>query len=295
MSALDFHISKALDFHGNEISKTFECPVLAYVGPIYPDAVQRYIDVIEAIVQDAHSIKYRHSEKLVIVLKTNGGSVEAVEKMVEVTRHHFSEVYFIVPEAAMSAGTIWCMSGDKIWMDYCSSLGPIDPQVFSSKRGGWVPALGYIEKKNELDQKHRNGSLTNADAILLNALDLAELHRCEQARDLSINLLKKWLVEYKFRDWTVHRTNNPNTPVTQQEKVCRAEQIARDLMNNLKWHSHGRFIGMKTLISDLRLEIDDFSGLKNITENARMYVGLLTDYMGSQVDTPIIHRPRGDI
>lgn len=50
----------------------------------------------------------------------------------------------MVPDCAMSAGTIFCMAGDKIWMGYYSSLGPIDPQVFNGKN--WVPALGYLDK-----------------------------------------------------------------------------------------------------------------------------------------------------
>lgn len=33
------------------------------------------------------------------------------------------------------------MSGDKIFMDFFSVLGPVDPQV-QNKDGKWVPALG---------------------------------------------------------------------------------------------------------------------------------------------------------
>lgn len=42
-------------------------------------------------------------------------------------------------------------SGDKICMDYSSALGPIDPQVFNGEL--WVPALGYLEKVEELVAK----------------------------------------------------------------------------------------------------------------------------------------------
>ncbi|KAA6204673.1 MAG: hypothetical protein DU429_06790 [Candidatus Tokpelaia sp.] len=62
-------------------------------------------------------------------LTTGGGQAEAAEKFVDILRHNYGEVYFVVPVAAMSAGTILCMAGDKIYMDYSSSLGPIDPQI----------------------------------------------------------------------------------------------------------------------------------------------------------------------
>ena len=73
-----------------------------------------------------------------------------------------SEVHFVVPNAAMSAGTIFCMSGDKIYMDYSSSLGPIDPQV-PAHDGRLVPALGYIDKVNEFIEKaHCNSGLSGS-------------------------------------------------------------------------------------------------------------------------------------
>lgn len=71
--------------------------------------------------------------------------------MVNVIRHHYEELYFIVPDSAMSAGTIFCMAGDKIYMDYSSSLGPIDSQVFNGNN--LVPALGYLDKVEELVTK----------------------------------------------------------------------------------------------------------------------------------------------
>lgn len=44
------------------------------------------------------------------------------------------------------------MSGNDIYMDYYSVLGPIDPQV-KNKDNNWVAALGYLDKVNELLKK----------------------------------------------------------------------------------------------------------------------------------------------
>lgn len=163
-------------------------------------------------------------------------------------------------DSAMSAGTIWCMSGDKIYMDYASSLGPIDPQVQSSD-GKWVPALGYLDKVEEIIEKSASGSITQAELMMVNNLDLAELRRYEEARELSKDLLKKWLVEYKFRDWQVHETSvsKLGQPVTQDEKIERAREIATVLSDNKKWHSHSRTIGINTIVYDLRLKIEDYT------------------------------------
>ena len=145
-------------------------------------------------------------------------------------------------------------------MNYASSLGPIDPQV-RNNNGKWIPALGYLEKFNEFIEKSRDNQLTNAELLLLNNLDLAELERYQQAANLSVDLLKQWLFTYKFKDWTEHKTNpeRQGEIVTDEEKRERARTIAVDLNNTSKWRSHNRFISMKTLQEDLRLLIEDYS------------------------------------
>lgn len=46
---------------------------------------------------------------LFVILDTLGGVVEVVERIVRVFREHYSEVKFIIPDSAMSAGTVLAM------------------------------------------------------------------------------------------------------------------------------------------------------------------------------------------
>mgnify|MGYP006275790205 FL=1 len=236
-----------------------------------------YRDIVEGLSSDD-----KKKDTLAICLTTPGGQAEAVEKLVEITRYHYDNVYFIVPRMAMSAGTIFCMSGDKIFMDYSSSLGPIDPQVLDSDGKQLVPALGYLDKVNEIVEKSRNGEIAPAEFALLDKQDLAMLRFYEQARDLSISLLEQWLATYKFKDWIEHRTTNPGSPVTDEEKRERAREIARLLSDNSFWHSHGRLISMKTLKEKLKLEIDDFGADGELRQAVRRYSDALSDYVARQ-------------
>lgn len=286
MPSLDNHIMGALSHYRSLISEHFNCPVLAYTGPIHPVVLGTYVHAIETVVQQR---KEAHEPgRICIVLATPGGVVEAVEKMVEVTRHHFSEVFFVVATAAMSAGTILCMSGDKIYMDYTSSLGPIDPQV-PLDNGQLVPALGYIDKVNELIDKSARNCMTDAELVMLQRLDLATLRRYEQARDLSVSLLKQWLVKYKFKDWEVHSTTDPGSPVTPEQKAARAEQIAKDLSDNNRWHSHGRMIGINTLTDSLKLKIEDYTDEAALRQNLRVYSELLAEHAERQQSAFMLH------
>jgi hypothetical protein len=260
-----------------QVEKHFNADCAFFFGEIQPVIIKLFRDFIERLPGD----ESRRAE-LVLLINTPGGSAEVVEKVVEIIRFHYQKLTVVVPDFALSAGTILCMAADRIFMDYSSSLGPIDPQVFNGK--AWVPALGYLDKVNELLEKARSGQLTNAEFLILQGQDLALLRRYEQARDLTVTLLKKWLKEYKFRDWNVHETDplKLGQPVTADEKQARAEEIARMLGDNKIWHSHGRFIGPGTLKTVLRLKIDDYSSDQVLRPLIRSYNDLLTEYIARQ-------------
>lgn len=250
-----------------ELEDIANSDVLCYSGPIVDGNENVFLDIIEEL---ADSPDKRDS--LMVVLTTTGGSAMAVERYVNIIRKHYEKVSFVVPDYAYSAGTIFCMSGDEIWMDYFSVLGPIDPQV-KNKEGKFVPALGYLDKVNSLIDKSRNGSLTNAEFLILKDFDLAELRAYEQAKELTVTLLKKWLVKYKFKNWDKHKNGNS---VTMAEKEKRAEEIADKLGDNNIWKSHARPICIEEL-ENLKLKIEDYSDKETLRKVIRRYYNLSKD------------------
>lgn len=255
----------------------FKADVISYFGPIVDGNESFFLQVIEQLTKTKSENKC-----LYIILTSQGGSAFAVERYVNIVRHHYNEVNFIIPDYAYSAGTIFCLSGNNIYMDYFSVLGPIDPQV-QNKEGKWVPALGYLDKVNEMLEKAKNKTLTQAEFLILKDIDLAELRAYEQAKELTISLLKKWLVNYKFKNWTRHETTPEllDKEVTQEEKEKRAEEIADELGNNKRWKSHRRPISMEILKNDskLKLKIEDYGNLPERQKLIREYYNLLSDYI----------------
>lgn len=266
----DSTLHEILNERLNKLEDYFNADFLFYYGPITDSLDKPFRDLIEELKREQDS-----RNTLFIVLNTPGGSAETVERLVKITRHHFDEVNFIIPDSAYSAGTIFCLSGDKIYMDYSSSLGPIDPQVFNGKN--WVPALGYLDKVEELINKSLLGTISQAELIMLREQDLAMLRRHEQARDLTIALLKEWLVKYKFKNWSIHKSSGKE--VSTLEKEQRATEIARDLGDNKLWHSHGRSIGVAALTKILRLKIEDYSNDEKVTMLIRDYNDLICQYI----------------
>lgn len=275
----DSFLKKELTTRLIALETFLDADVISFTGAIHEGLSPKVLAVVEKLAADANK-----KDTLYIILTTPGGSAHAVDVYVNVIRQHYKTVNFIVPEYAYSAGTIFCMSGDNIFMDYYSVLGPIDPQV-QNKDGRWVAALGYLDKIKELLEKaqpipgNANGSLTNAEFLILKDFDLAELRGYEQARDLTIDLLKKWLVKYKFKNWTHHETTPEliGTEVTEEQKIHRAESLAKDLGDTSKWKSHARPISMQDL-RDMKLKIEDFGANEDLKQLIRSYYDFLRDY-----------------
>jgi hypothetical protein len=280
-SANEF-IEQQLDERAEALMQVFNADILGFSGGLIFGVDDFVRNVVESMRQ-----KPGAHDKLVVVLTTVGGYIEVVQRIVDTFRHHYDIVDFVVPNYAFSAGTVLAMSGDAIHMNYYSRLGPIDPQV-ETARGRNVSALGYLAQWERLLQKAVDGTLTTVEAqLMIDGFDQAELYKYEQARDLSIALLKEWLVKYKFKNW--HVTQTRKRRVTNRMRAGRAVAIARKLNNPQEWHSHGYGISMEVLRRDLRLLIDDFDEKPEVGTTVKDYHGLLDDYMTKRGDQGVLH------
>lgn len=115
--------------------------------------------------------------------------------------------------------------------------------------------------------------------------------RCyEQAKDLTIDFLEKWLVKYKLKNWNEYRTNPDllGQEVTLDQKIERVKEIAVHLSNNNKWKSHGRPINI-TALNELKLQIDDYSNEPGRGCLIRDYYELMAEYVMNQRLTHFVH------
>lgn len=218
---------------------------------------------------------------LCVLIETGGGYIETVKRLVDVMRRHYKEVSFIVPNYAYSAGTVLVLSGDRIFMDYYSVLGPIDPQYSDENGENLLPGAGYLAKFEELintingakDPSTRQAEL----AYLIKRFDPAKLFHIEQAIEHGQALIEEWLPKYKFKDWK--KTDKQGRKVSVAMKRQRAKKIATILGDAQKWHSHGRGISMNELSSEeIKLLVDDFGADPKLSRMIRNYHGLAVDF-----------------
>ncbi|MCY4291950.1 MAG: hypothetical protein OXC72_09365 [Roseovarius sp.] len=277
MRPLDEHVKNLLTGGLIKIGDMLNSDVVTIVSPIVPGLELRLRQGVEVL--------GKRKNIVTVILDTPGGVVEVVKRMVTVLRSVYQEVIVIVPDRAMSAGTIFALSADRIMMDHLSCLGPIDPQI--ERDGKLVPALSYLNQFERLNEKAKDGQLTSTEYALLSKLDLGELYQFEQARELSIDLLINWLTQYKFKNWKFTETKKDE--VTDKMKEDRAREIAALLNDPEKWHSHGRAIDAKTLRNEVNLKIDNFEEDDELYKVIREYFELLTDYVRQSGHMSFIH------
>ncbi len=274
---LDDHVKSQLTQGLVDIGGLLKSDVVTIISPIVPRLELGLRQAIEGLPE--------HENVVTVILDTPGGVVEVVERMVTVLRSVYGEVIVVVPDRAMSAGTILALSADRIMMDHLSCLGPIDPQI--ERDGKLVPALSYLNQFERLNEKAKNGQLTTAEYALLNKLDLGELYQFNQARELSIDLLIRWLTQYKFKNWSLTETRRKK--VTTDMKVERAREIAALLNDPEKWHSHGRAIDARTLREEVGLKIENFEKNTQLYNAIKEYFDLLRDYVHRENILSFVH------
>lgn len=206
-----------------------------------------------------------------IVLVTPGGIANQVVNFVHSLRPRFDKVNFILLDMAMSAGTIFIMSGDEIIMSKQSKFGPIDPQV-PNKDGRFVPAQAILTAIKDIQERGQdalnNGKQPNwTDIQILKNIDAREIGTALSASNHSIQITKEFLENYKFKSWSTHKTNG--NQVTPDEKKERAAEIASELCSHEKWKDHGHFIDREDAWNECKLLITHSETNKDLDRSMR--------------------------
>jgi ClpP class serine protease len=145
----------------------------------------RYIDLddSERMMQE---ITKAGDKPIDLVLHTPGGLVIAAEQIARVLHAHKAGVTVIVPQYAMSGGTVLAMAADQIIMDENAMLGPVDPQLNN------FPASAYMRV---LQEKAKDAI---ADDTIMMA-DMAE-KATNQVRQMVFTLLVHKLGEQRAQE-----------------------------------------------------------------------------------------------
>lgn len=196
------------------------------------------------------------SKGLDLILHTPGGLTAATESLVDYLHNMFgNDIRAIVPQLAMSAGTMIACSCKSILMGKQSNLGPIDPQL------GPLPAHGIVEEFRRAHAEikaaqynaitHPNDPTAIAEVNTKIALwqpivakySPALIGECEKNIEWSETMVKDWLTRNMLSD----------LPSAELERVRGV--IMKELADHTVSKSHGRHIPIQKCI-DIGLKIE---------------------------------------
>ena len=162
-----------------------------------------------------------------LILHTPGGDLSATESLIDYLRKIFgTDIRAIIPQIAMSGGTMIACSANIIIMGKQSSLGPIDPQL----KGG-IPAHGIIE---EFKKAHEE-ILEDKTKIALWQPIIAKYNptligECQKSIDWANEIATDILSTGMFKD------------LTPEEKTSKVNCIVKELGDHVLTKSHARHL-----------------------------------------------------
>jgi hypothetical protein len=180
-----------------------------------------------------------------LILHTPGGDVAATESIIDYLHSLYDgNIRAIVPQMAMSGGTLIALSCKSILMGRQSSLGPIDPQI------GGMPAQGILEEfalaASEVANDPARIPLWQP---IIGKYWPTLITSCQHAIDWSDDLLRKFLSACMYA---------ADEPAEREAKIA---AIADALGKQSNSKSHSRHISQESAstlgLNIERLEADD--------------------------------------
>lgn len=182
-----------------------------------------------------------------LILHTQGGGIAATESIIDYLHRKFkNDIRVIVPQIAMSAGTMIACSGKSILMGKQSNLGPIDPQL----RG--IPAHGVVEEfKRAHEEILKDPSKLSVWQFILQKYHPTFLSECENAISLSEEFVLENLIKVMFNNKRGART--------------KAKRIVEYLTAYKERKTHGRHVNLDEC-KDIGLRIEELESNQNLQD-----------------------------
>lgn len=246
-------------------------------GDAPPNLVSITDEDIHAFMEAVSGLK---CENLDLIIHSGGGSAEATDAIVSYLRQKFKHIRIIIPQAAMSAGTMLSCSADVIVMGKQSSIGPIDPQFILQTAVGVqaIPAHAILEQfKKAQEDCSANPKNLNSWLPMLSQYGPALLVRCQDQIDFGKELVGNWLKAYMFKE---EGTEIP-------------DKIAEYLSNHGNFKTHGKHISIEKAM-EIGLKIEQLESNQDFQDKVLSAFHATMHAFGSTNTAKIIANQNGN-
>jgi ATP-dependent protease ClpP protease subunit len=170
--------------------------------------------------------KCDRSKGLDLILHTPGGEIGATESIVDYLRTMFNNnIRAIIPQIAMSAGTMIACACNEIIMGSHSNLGPIDPQI------NGIPTHGIIEEfQRAATEIQKNAAFIPLWQPIIAKYNPTLIGECEKAIVMAEEIVSEWLKTGMF--------------AKDSRKSSKVDKIISELGSHSQTKTHSRHISM---------------------------------------------------
>jgi hypothetical protein len=143
----------------------------------------------------------QNGKKIVLMIDSLGGDAKAAYQLATLFRRYCDGFVAVVPRYAKSAAALLTIGADEIILGRCAELGPLDTQIYSPQRNGYIPVL---DKVKALERLHASALDMLDRSVTLMALrsgkDPNEM--LDRALSLAANVTRPLLEEFDVDEYT---------------------------------------------------------------------------------------------
>ena len=217
-----------------QYQETYSCRLVVMMDYLFPPSVTFF----EETLYDANP-----DENLHVILYTHGGDGETALRLVRQAQSRCKELTVIVPDQAKSAGTLFVLGADRIFMGPTSDLGPVDPQ-FRLPSGAFASGKAIIAAVEDAERRiQANPQTYPLHASLLNDITALLVQQAKDALSRTGDLLAEALACVEGRD--------------PDQLAALASNLREPLIKNPQ--SHGTAVSSR-YVKDLGLPVQEASG-----------------------------------
>lgn len=159
--------------------------VLVYFLGDRPGRETQMAEDVAPLVYD-HVTRFGKTQKLDVFLYTRGGIIFAPWRLIALLRELVPSIAVLIPFRCHSAGTLFALGADEIFMAKMGELSPVDPQFVGNKNPQQIERrsledvrafISFAKERIGIVEQDQLGLVLEKLAANISALDLGRIHR----------------------------------------------------------------------------------------------------------------------
>jgi len=254
----------------NKLFEQTRRPVIAYYSGFLskPERADINDEDKNGFMMAVHGIKPRYNG-LDLILHTPGGSIASTQSIVDYLQSLFGrDIRAIIPQVAMSAGTMIACSCKEILMGKESNLGPIDPHI--NGRAAYQIISEFKRAYEEIQPKNASQRVIDQGKVLVWQPIISQYHptllsQCQNAIEWSNRFVEQQLARVMFGPKS---DSQKQSAKEKRDAKKKAKGIVKHLTDYSQNKSHARHIHIdecKTIgLNVVELEADGNEELQDL-------------------------------